>query len=115
MLALVYYWIDLIWLPILFLGVHKPHRWWALGFVVSTMILIRILSETMHYIGFPEGILNVMTSNVYTRGVVVSSLFYILFLLLAHYSSKTEGIIFMAAALSFFFMIFVTTSVVMLL
>ncbi len=53
--------------------------------------------------------------HVHTRGLIVSSFFYTLFMLLAHFSKKTEGIVFMAACLSIFFMIFLFASLFMLL
>ena len=112
---LIYYWIDLIWVPIMFFGVHKPHRWWALGFVISSIVLIRLMVEVMTYIGYEFGIMGFWDAHVHTRGVIVSSFFYILFLLLAHFSRRTEGVVFMAACLSIFFMIFVVTATVMLL
>ncbi|MGH1375108.1 MAG: hypothetical protein ACRBCK_02065 [Alphaproteobacteria bacterium] len=115
MFHMLYSWIDIIWLPILFWGVHKKHRWWALSFGIASMTLIRLQTEIMVYIGYENGIMGLMTSNVHTRGVAVSSVFYILFLLLAHFSRQTMGVVFMAACLSFFFMIFVTGSLIMLL
>lgn len=115
MLHFLYIWIDTIWLPIAFFGVHKKHRWWSLGLVLGSMILIRLLAETFDYIGYPQGIMGILESNVHNRGLVVSGIFYILFLLVAHFSKNTQGVVFMAACLSFFFMIFVTTSIVMVL
>jgi len=112
---LIYYWIDIIWIPILYFGVHKKHRWWALGFVLSSMVLIRLQGEIMTFIGYEYGIINYLQSKVHTRLLAVSSLFYILYLLMAHFSPKTQGVVFMAASLSFFFMIFVVGSIVMVL
>ena len=112
---LLYYWIDVIWIPVLFFGVHKKHRWWALGFVISTMILIRLQSEIMISIGYEFGIVGYMTTNVYTRLLAVSSFFYALFLLMAHFSSQTRGVVFMAASLSIFFMVFLVGSIAMVL
>ncbi len=115
MFSAIYYWIDLIWVPILFFGVHKVHRWWALGFVIACMILVRLLSEFMTHIGYPYGIMGILEAHVHTRALVVSSFFYSFFLIIAHFSSKTEGIVFLAAALSIFFMIFLVGSLTMLL
>ena len=111
----LYFWADAIWMPIAYFGVHKKHRWWALGFVIASMTLIRLQAEIMVYIGYGNGIMGFMTSNVHTRGIAVSSCYYILFLLLAHFSPRTEGVVFMAACLSLFFAIFFTTAIVMLL
>ncbi len=115
MFNFIYLWADVIWLPIIFFTVHKKHRWWSLGFVISSMILIRLLAEIMIHIGYENGIMGFMTSNVHSRGLFISSFFYILFILVAHYSSDTRGVLFMAACLSFFFAIFVICSLVMVL
>ena len=115
MLDTFYYWIDVIWIPVLFFGVHKKHRWWALGFVISSIIISRLLAEVMVYIGYPTGIMGLMELNVYKRGIIVTSFFYILLLILAHFSRRTEGVVFLAACLTFFFMIFATTAIAMLL
>lgn len=111
----IYLWIDALWLPIAYVGVHKKHRWWALGFVACSMLLVRLLAETMTHIGYEHGIMGFMTSNVYSRGIVVSSLYYALFLIMAHFSPNTKGVVFMAACLTLFFAIFVTAALVMLL
>lgn len=115
MIDTILHWIDVIWVPIIFFGVHKKHRWWALGFVTCSMIIMRIIVETYEYIGYPNGILGIMTSNVHSRGLIITIIFYSLYLLMAHYSKKTEGVVFMAASLTFFFAIFVTCCLIMVL
>ncbi len=115
MFQIIYSWIDVIWLPIIFFGVHKNHKWWALGFGVSSIIITHLITETMVYIGHERGIMGLLDWHAQTRATVVSSFYYCLFLILAHFSKNTQGVVFMAACLSIFFMIFVTTSLVMLL
>lgn len=115
MLDILYYWADLIWLPILFFSVHKKHRWWALGFGVSSVIIAHLLIEIMVYIKYEYGLMGILSSHVQTRMLVVCSFFYLLFILMARYSKGTQGVVFMAASLTFFFMIFVTISIVMVL
>jgi len=115
MFSFIYSWIDVIWLPVMYFAVHKQHRWWSLGFVLSSMILIRLLAEMMIHGGYDNGVLGFLDSHVHIRGIVVSSFFYVLFMILAHYSQETRGAIFLAACLSIFFMIFVSVSIVMLL
>lgn len=115
MFEILYYWIDIIWLPIIFLSVHKNHRWWALGFAVSSLVITHLLIETMVYIGYENGLMGIIKAHVQTRSLIVSSAYYTIFLLMARYSKNTQGVVFMAACLSFFFMIFVTTSIVMVL
>jgi len=111
----IYDWIDILWLPIAFLTVHKKHRWWALAFVGASMLMMRLLSELMTHGGYDYGIMNLMDSHVHSRGLVTYSIFYILFLLMAHYSPRTEGIIFMAACISIFFIAMFTNVLVMVL
>lgn len=111
----LYNWIDLLWIPVLFFGVHKRHRWYAAGFAVGSIILIHTLSEIITSIGYPTGIFSFMTSNVHSRLIVTSSIIYSLFLLVAHYSPKTMGVVFMAACLTFFFLILVIGSIIMVL
>lgn len=112
---MLYYWIDLIWVPVLFFGVHKRHRWYASGFAVVSIILVHTLSEIMTSIGYEYGIMGFMESKVHTRLLIVSSVFYTVLLGIAHYSPRTEGVIFMAESLSLFFIIFVVGSIVMVL
>lgn len=109
------YWADIIWLPIMFFLVHKPHRWWTFGFVLGCLIALRLQTEIMHTISHPTGIMGVMDGKVHTRGQTVYSVFYLLFLLMAHYSPKTEGVVFMAACIAVFFMAFVVSMFVMVL
>ena len=115
MFDFIYLWADLIWLPVAYFAVRKKHRWWTLGFIFASMVLVRLLAETIASIGYNTGIMGFMSSNVHTRGLVVSSIFYILFFIMAYFSSETRGVVFMAACLTFFFAIFVTASLVMLL
>lgn len=104
-----------MWLPIAFFGVHERHRWWAAGFVVSCMLMMRLQAELMSHGGFEFGILHLMNASVYSRGLATYSIFYILFLIMAHYSPRTEGVIFMAACLSIFFLAMFVTMFVMVL
>ncbi len=115
MFDFLYLWADIIWLPTAFIIVHKAHRWLALGFIICSMILVRLQAEIMIFIGYDNGIMGFLSSNVHSRALVVSGVFYILFFIMAHYSKETKGVIFMAACLTIFFAIFVTTSIVMLL
>lgn len=112
---LLYHWIDLLWIPVLFFGVHKRHRWYAGGFIIGSIILVHTMSEIMTSIGHPTGIIGYMSSNVHARLLITSSIIYTIFLFVAHYSPKTMGVVFMAASLTFFFLILVIGSIVMVL
>lgn len=115
MFEFIYLWADIIWIPIVFFLVHKKHRWISVAFVISCMILIRLIAEVMVFIGYEKGIMGFVDMNVHMRGLIISSAFYVLFLLMAHFSSQTDRIVFMAACLSIFFMIFFVASLSMLL
>ncbi|MCK5385082.1 MAG: hypothetical protein KAJ29_05845 [Alphaproteobacteria bacterium] len=111
----LYHWVDLLWIPVFFFGVHKKHCWYSVGFAIGSIILVHTLSEIMVSIGYPTGIIGYMSSNVHSRLLITSSIIYSIFLLLAHFSSKTFGIVFMAAGLTFFFLILVIGTIVMVL
>lgn len=115
MFDVLYLWVDIIWIPIVYLTVHKKHKWYAVGFVVASMVLIRLLAEIMTHIGYGNGIMGFMDSKVHTRGLWVTAFYYVILIFAAHFSPKTKGIVFMAACLTIFFAIFLTASVVMLL
>ncbi len=115
MFDFLYLWADVIWLPITYFSVHKKHRWCAIGFILCSMILIRLQAEIMTHIGFDNGIMGLLSSNVHTRGLYVSSFYYILFLIMARFSQSTKRVVFLAACLTIFFLIFATAAIVMLL
>ena len=108
-------WIDLIWVPIAFFVVAKPHRWYAVAFILSCLMVMRMQYELIAEWGFgTEGFPNMLLdSPPYLRGVVVYSLVFVLYLLLSHYSRKTAPVIYMAASISIFFVAFVFSFIVM--
>ncbi|MDH5723430.1 MAG: hypothetical protein OEY94_08940, partial [Alphaproteobacteria bacterium] len=71
--------------------------------------------EIMEYGGYSNGIMPIWNIGVHARGLIVYSLFYIIFLLLAHFSPNTKGVIFMSACLGLLFMAFVSSMILMLL
>ena len=114
-LSVLYYWIDVIWLPIAFFAVHKRHRWWSVAFVFTCMLMMRMQIELVTYGGFDTGIMGFVEMDVYTRGLITYSVFYALFLLMAYFSPRTQGVVFMGACLAIFFFAFVTSTAVMVL
>lgn len=108
-------WIDVLWLPVALVVVHKEQRGWALGFFLSCMLMLRLQAELLTFIGYPRGILFFMDSPVYQRGLIIYSLFYALYLIMAYYSPHTKGPVFMAASISIFFMALFTTMICMIL
>lgn len=114
-MGMIYQWLDLIWLPIVFLMVTKEQRIWAVGFLFSCMLMMRLQVEVMQEIGYDEGFTGLMTSDSFDRGLVVYSIFYVAYLILAHYSPNTRGPMFIAGSISIFFMAFFASTFIMLL
>jgi len=115
MVYIIYQWIDVIWLPVAFFAVHKPHRWYALGFILSCMLMMRLQIELMSGIGYDTGILSFMDSHIQNRVLVTYSIIYILYFVMAFYSPNTKGSIFMAASISIFFFVLFLSSFLMVL
>lgn len=112
---IVYQWIDLIWLPIALFVVQKEQRHWVCGFFISCILMMRMQVEVMQSIGYETGLMNLLGSNVYDRGLVIYSIFYMLYLVLAHFSPNARGPMLMAASISIFFMAFFTSTFIMVL
>ncbi|MFP4313103.1 MAG: hypothetical protein ACLFR0_02140 [Alphaproteobacteria bacterium] len=114
-MSVLYQWLDIIWIPIVLLIVTKEQRIWALGFLFSCMLMMRLQVEVMHETGYPQGFTNFMTSDAFDRGLVVYSVFYVAYLILTHYSPNTRGALFIAGSISIFFMAFFSSSLIMIL
>ncbi|MEZ5919483.1 MAG: hypothetical protein R3D66_06155 [Alphaproteobacteria bacterium] len=114
-MSFILQWIDLLWIPAAMIVVQKRQRWWTLAFLGTCMLMMRLQTEMMTAIGYPSGILPLMHSPVFFRGLGVYSIFYALYLLLALWSPKTEGMMLMASALSLFFLALFVSTLFMLL
>ena len=115
MIAAILQWIDLIWLPLGILTVHKQHRVWSAGFFIACMLMMRLQVELIHSTGFESGFTGLVDMGVHSRGQIVYTIFYIIFIALAVYSPGTRGPIFLAAALSIFFAALFVSTVVMII
>lgn len=114
-MGVIYQWMDIIWIPIALYIVNKDQRIWAVGFILSCMLMMRLQIEVMQDIGYERGFTNFMTSDAFDRGLVVYSVFYVAYLILAHYSPNTKGPIFIAGSISIFFLAFFASTFIMLL
>jgi hypothetical protein len=108
-------WIDVIWLPLAWFVVHKEQRLWAVGCILSCMVMMRMLSELMISIGYPRGLIGLWSMPVHDRGLLVYSFFYFVYLVLAYYSPYSKGALFMAASITIFFAASFTYALVMVL
>ncbi len=108
-------WIDVVWLLVAGFITRRNHRALSIGFVAACMTMLRLQVELMNVIGYPNGILNILSSDLFYRGVAVYSCFYAGFFLMAHYSREARKAIFMAASISVFFIAMFISSIFMLL
>ncbi len=115
MSAFIYQWIDALWIPVGLLVVHKKHRLWAVGFIAACMLMMRLQVELLAGVGYERGIVGLMDSHIFNRGLVVYSVIYIIYFLLAYYSPGTRGSVFMAASISIFFFALFLSMIVMVL
>jgi hypothetical protein len=108
-------WIDLIWLPVMMLVVHKKQRLMAGGLFLACALMMRMQVELINSTGFSAGFLPLLESGAKERGLVVYSVFYMLYIILAIFSSGTKPIVFMAASITIFFAAMVVSMIVMVL
>ncbi|AGH99016.1 hypothetical protein [Micavibrio aeruginosavorus] len=104
MTALLYQWIDLIWIPIAMVVVHRGQVLKSLAFILACILTLRTQIEIMTSIGKPNGILGWLDMGLYERGLIIYGLLIGVFLVLAHFSPHTRGVIFLAATLSLYVM-----------
>ncbi len=114
-MSFILQWIDLIWLPVFMVVVHKKQRPLAAGLFLSCALMMRLQIELVQSTGFSTGFLPFMTSSIQTRALSVYNVFYILYVLLAFYSPKVKSIVFMAASITIFFAAMVVSMIVMVL
>lgn len=115
MTPLLYQWIDLLWLPVSMVAVHKGQRLHTAAFILVCIMTLRAQVELMQHIGHSRGLIGLMHSGAYERGLVVYGIVFALFLILAYFSPHTKGIIFFAATLSVYIFTFCISMLVMVL
>ncbi len=108
-------WIDLAWLALAWCVARKDQRGWVVGFFIVSMLMMRLQAELMASIGYPDGLIGLMDTPVYTRGLIVYSIAYAVYMIVLRYSVNAKGTLLMAASLAFFFMAFFTAAIVMVL
>ncbi len=108
-------WVDVIFLPLALLVVHKYQRAITVGFFIGCMIMLRMQVELMVSTAYAHGILPLLQSHVMARGQAVYIVFFLIYTALAVYSPKSENAIFMAWTISLFFSALFVSMIVMLL
>ena len=107
-------WIDICWLVMAFIVARREQRPWVVSYMIGSMVMMRMLSELMDYIGYPNGITTLLDMPVHTRALLVYSFFYIAYIAFFHYNPNAKGTLLMAASIAFFFATFFTTAVIMI-
>ncbi|MCB9988190.1 MAG: hypothetical protein H6868_02520 [Rhodospirillales bacterium] len=111
----IYQWVDFLWLPAAWFVVHKHQRWFVLGFIFVCLLTFRTQVELMESIGYGTGILALMKSSVYNRGLIIYSIIFALYMILAYFSPGTQKVIFFAASLSIYILAFCFSMIMMTL
>jgi hypothetical protein len=108
-------WLDLAWVVIALLAVHKGQKIKAVMFVLSCVLTLRLQLELMEEIGYPKGLLPFMDYPLMERGFITYSFFIALFIILSHYSRESDGYVYMAAAITVFMIAFCVSSFILIL
>lgn len=107
--------IDVIWLPIAWFVVPKPHRRTAIGFLLGCMFLMRMQVEMMYSLKYPLGIFNFIDGLVIERALIFYMGMYIFYFGALHLSRDNDKSIVMASSIGMFFLAFALSSVLMIL
>ena len=108
-------WVDLLWIPIALLSAERGKRLFTAIFAGACILLLRLQVELLRGIGFSNGFLGFMTSDILTRGMVTYGLFILLFLILAHFSKGSDKNIHIAASITIMIAAFCVSTLVMVL
>ncbi len=107
-------WLDVLWVFLAPLLVHKGQRLKAVAFMLLCMITLRLQVEIIQSTGFQNGFTGLIDWSLMTRGFIVYGFFSALYLLLSYFSPYTRGPIYLAASLSIFFMAFTVSFIVLI-
>lgn len=108
-------WIDLLWIPVGFFAAERGKRLFTAVFAGACALLLRLQVELLRGIGFSNGFLGFMTSDVLYRGMVVYGFFILLLLVLAFYSKGSDKNIHIAASITLMIAAFCVSFFIMVL
>ena len=111
----LYHWIDLFWIPVALLTMERGKRLLTAFYVLACVLLLRLQIELLEDGGYTHGILGLMKSAIYPRGLVVYSVFILLFLLLAYFSKGSHRAIHLAASITILIASFCVSTLIMVL
>lgn len=115
MSALLYQWIDLLWLPVGMVVVHKGQRLKTAAFMLVCILTMRAQVELMESLGGTNGFTGFWGWDSFQRGLLAYGIIFALFLLLAYFSPHTRGIVFFAATLTIYIAAFCLSMLLMVI
>lgn len=114
--TLIKAWPDLIWvLPALILLKGWGSKIFSSLYVLACAFLLRLQVDLLTQIGFPHGLIGLLSAPPLLRGQITYGLFIAVFLLLIFLSPGVNKHIVMALSISFIILAFCLSSVVMVL
>ncbi|MEM6812266.1 MAG: hypothetical protein AAF549_07345 [Pseudomonadota bacterium] len=115
MLQIALLWLDLLWLPVVFIFLTKRYWLKATLLIISCIFTLRMQVELMESIGYPTGILPFLDIHALFRGYIVYGLFIFAFIALSIFSKYENGYVYLAASISLYFASFILSTGVLLL
>lgn len=113
--AVLFNYIDLAWVPVAILCLHKGQRLKASLFVLMCAFIMRLQIDFMKDIGYGRGFFGFLDAPLYMRGLVTYSVFILAFFVLSYFSPKTDSFVYIAASITIFIAAFCVSSLVMVL
>ena len=114
-MALIMDWIDLAWIPVALLALHKGQRFKFVLFILICVFALRMQVELMQEIGYPQGLLPFVRFPLLERGMIAYGVFIAVFLSLSHWSREKDPYVFIAAAITVFIVAFCVSSFILVL
>jgi len=108
-------WLDLLWIPAVFLMVGKKHWIKAIVLVLACIFTLRLQIDLMESINYPRGIFSVLDYPLLYRGYIIYGVCLGLFLALSAFSKKEDSYVYLAAAITIYFTAFCVSSVAFIL
>lgn len=107
--------LDFFWLPVALAIVHPEQRIKAAIFTLCCAFMLRLQSQLMEQIGYPDGVFHLWNWPVLYRGMAGYAAAMIFYLLMARLSPRTDMFVMMAASITIFIGAFCVTTMLMVL
>lgn len=111
----IYYNIDLVWVLVALIVLHEGQRVKTAILFGACYIFLRLQIETLQALGYPNGLFDIMSMDLYMRGLICYSITNILFLIASIWSPNTKGVIFLASAISAFTIAATISTIILIL